>query len=112
MRKIIAGVGIVTMAGVWGMQNAVAVEDDGSIRDFKAVESAMQAHDKQVYTGNADVDFRRRLIVKRQGIIDMAEVAMAHAKDPQTEALARKVIANQRRDIAEMQQWLKSTHVE
>ena len=58
------------------------------------------------YTGDADVDFRVHMIPHHQGAIDMARVAMRHAKDPWTRQLAEAVIVEQQREIAEMQAWL------
>ena len=85
---------------------AASGADEGAVRDFKAVEAAMKSR-PATYTGNPDVDFRKHLIASRQAIIGMAEVTISHTADPETEALARKVIANQKRDIAEMDAWLK-----
>jgi hypothetical protein len=59
------------------------------------------------YTGDPDVDFRVQMIPHHQGAIDMAGVAMRHAKDPWTRQLAETVIVEQQREIAEMQAWLK-----
>jgi uncharacterized protein (DUF305 family) len=64
-------------------------------------------HDMAVpYTGNADVDFRAKMIPHHQGAIDMAKVALAHAKDETTKALAAQIIKDQEREIAEMREWL------
>ncbi len=87
---------------------ADADTDSAAVRDFKVVDEAVRRHAKLEYTGNPDVDFRKHLIAKRQEIIGMAEVVIAHTSDPVTEALATKVIANQKRDIAEMKRWLES----
>ena len=57
-------------------------------------------------TGDQDVDFARMMIPHHQGAIDMARVAMKHAKDPWTRQLAEAVIVEQQREIAEMQAWL------
>ena len=59
------------------------------------------------YTGNPDADFRIQMIPHHQGAIDMAQVAMRHAKDPWTRQLAEGVIVEQQREIAEMQAWLQ-----
>ena len=59
------------------------------------------------YTGNADVDFRTHMIPHHQGAIEMAKVALKHAKDPETKRMAQKIIDDQEKEIAEMQDWLK-----
>ena len=55
------------------------------------------------YTGDPDVDFRVQMIPHHQGAIDMARVALRHAKDPWTRQMAEGVIVEQQREIAEMQ---------
>ncbi len=59
------------------------------------------------YTGDADVDFRTHMIPHHQGAIEMAKVALQHAKDPETKKLAETITVDQEREIAEMQAWLK-----
>jgi uncharacterized protein (DUF305 family) len=59
------------------------------------------------YTNNTDVDFVRGMIPHHQGAIDMAKVQLAHGRDPAIRAMAEKIIADQQREIGEMQDWLK-----
>ena len=77
-----------------------------STREFEAADSAMMKAMAIPYTGNADVDFRRHMIPHHEGAVAMAQVALRHAKDAATKALAEAVIREQEREIAEMKDWL------
>ena len=47
------------------------------------------------------------MIPHHQGAVEMAKVALKHAKDPETKRMAQKIIDDQEKEIAEMQEWLK-----
>jgi uncharacterized protein (DUF305 family) len=85
---------------------APAVPETPATRAFKAAHERMMQAMGLPYTGDPDVDFRVQMIPHHQGAIDMARVAMAHAKNPWTRQLAESVIVEQQREIAEMQAWL------
>ena len=80
--------------------------DTPAVREYKAAHARMMRDMDISFTGNPDVDFRRHMIPHHQGAIDMARVALRHAKDPWTRQLAEAVIIEQQREIAEMQAWL------
>ena len=105
------GMGNMGMMDMESMQTMMktmmpAPGDAASTKDFKSADMKMM-HDMAVpYTGNADIDFRAKMIPHHQGAIDMAKVALAHAKDETTKALAAQIIKDQEREIAEMREWL------
>jgi len=86
--------------------------------DSPATQGYRQANEKMhrdmniPFSGNADVDFVRGMIPHHQGAIDMAKVALQHAKDEQIRKWATDVIREQEREIAEMQTWLKKKGVQ
>ena len=84
----------------------VSASEAPSVAAFKAAHNRMMSSMDVPYTGDPDVDFRRHMIPHHQGAIEMAEVAMRHAKNPWTRQLAEAVIVEQQREIAEMQAWL------
>ena len=51
-------------------------------------------------TGNPDVDFAMMMRVHHQGAITMAEAQLKDGKDPDMLKLARKIIADQKKEIA------------
>ena len=81
--------------------------DPQSTKDFKAADMRMMHDMNTPYSGNPDVDFRRKMIPHHQGAIDMAKVALQHARDPETKNMAQKIIDDQQKEITEMQAWLK-----
>jgi uncharacterized protein (DUF305 family) len=81
--------------------------DPASTKDFKAADMQMMHNMHVPYTGNPDVDFRTHMIPHHQGAVEMAKVALKHAKDPETKRMAQKIIDDQEKEIAEMQDWLK-----
>jgi hypothetical protein len=83
-----------------------ASPDTPAVREYKAAHAKMMRDMDIVFTGNPDVDFRRHMIPHHQGAIDMARVALRHAKDPWTRQFAEAIIIEQQREIAEMQAWL------
>lgn len=82
-------------------------KDDASTKDFKAADMAMMKDMAVAYTGNPDVDFRTHMIPHHKGAVAMARVALKHAKDPSTKAMAQKIIDDQEKEIGEMEAWLK-----
>ncbi len=59
------------------------------------------------YTGDADVDFNKQMRTHHLAAIDMAEVQLANGKDAETRALASKIIADQKREVAQIDAWLQ-----
>lgn len=102
------GMGTMSMESMQAMMKTMmpAPGDAASTKDLKSADMKMM-HDMAVpYTGNADIDFRTKMIPHHQGAIDMAKVALAHAKDETTKTLAAQIIKDQEREIAEMREWL------
>jgi uncharacterized protein (DUF305 family) len=81
--------------------------DPPSTKDFKAADMKMMHNMHVPYTGNPDVDFRTHMIPHHRGAVEMAKVALKHAKDPETKRMAQRIIDDQEKEIAEMQDWLK-----
>lgn len=82
-------------------------KDDALTKEFKAADMAMMKDMDVPYTGDADVDFRTHMIPHHKGAVAMAKVALKHAKDPATKAMAQKIIDDQTTEIADMEAWLK-----
>lgn len=108
------GLGLVGSAHAQGMKDHGSMssmkpdpKDDASTKDFKAADMAMMKDMDVAYTGNPDVDFRTHMIPHHKGAVAMAKVALMHAKDPETKAMAQKIIDDQEKEVGEMEAWLK-----
>lgn len=76
-------------------------------REFKAASARMMRANKSVpFTGDADVDFRTHMIPHHQGAIDMARVALRHARSPWTRQIAQAIITAQEQEIYKFRGWL------
>ncbi len=69
----------------------------------KAMMDAMQGMEP---SGDTDKDFAVMMIEHHKGAIDMAKVQLEHGDDPELRALAEKIIADQEKEISQMQEWL------
>ncbi|MFP5517290.1 MAG: DUF305 domain-containing protein [Alphaproteobacteria bacterium] len=58
-------------------------------------------------TGDADQDFARMMLSHHRGAVDMAKVLLQYGKDPELRAFAQKIVDDQTREIAQLQDWLK-----
>jgi uncharacterized protein (DUF305 family) len=82
-----------------------------STQGYRQANEAMHRNMDIAFSGDPDVDFVRSMIPHHQGAIDMAKVALQHAKDEQVRKWAADVIREQEREIAEMQAWLRKKGV-
>lgn len=77
-----------------------------AVREFKAAHARMMRNMAMPFTGEPDVDFRMHMIPHHQGAIEMARVALRHAKDPWTRQNAEAIIIAQQQESYEFQNWL------
>lgn len=91
-----------------GMQGKPAASDpmQGGM-DMKAM--MKDNNDKMTgmkMTGNADADFAMMMRMHHQGAIDMAEAQLRSGKDPEMLKMAKKIIADQKKEIAQFDKYL------
>lgn len=90
------------------LQQELSGQSAGSAtREFKAAGARMMRRSMAVpFTGDADVEFRTNMIPHHQGAIDMARVALRHAKNAWTRQAAQAIITAQQHEIYQFRAWL------
>jgi uncharacterized protein (DUF305 family) len=84
-----------------------AMPQTDSVADqLAAINSRMHMDMDVQSSGNPDVDFVRAMIPHHQGAIEMAQVILAHGKDPEVRKLADEIVKAQESEIAWMRAYL------
>ncbi len=91
------------MAGM-AMSEPAATDSDATIGYKESMNAMMR--DAPAYTGDADVDFMQQMRVHHVAAIAMSETQLEHGRDAEARALAEQIIAEQRREIAQIDAWL------
>ena len=84
---------------------APAADTGRAATAFRAVDDNMMKAMNRPMTGNADQDFVAGMLPHHAGAVAMAKVEIRYGKDPEMLRLARRIIAAQQIEIAEMQAW-------
>lgn len=87
---------------------AAAVGESPAVEGYRAASEKMHRDMGSTYSGDADLDFARGMIPHHQGAIDMARVVLQHGKSFEIRKLAQEIIAAQEKEIAFLQEWIKS----
>jgi hypothetical protein len=85
---------------------APAAGDSAATRGYKQSMMRM-VQGMPPFTGDADIDFNKQMRVHHLAAVDMAEAQLANGKDEPTKALARKIIAEQKKEVAQIDAWLQ-----
>ena len=68
--------------------------------------SGMDGMQKMQMSGDTDKDFAMMMKIHHQGAVDMAQMELAHGKSPVMKAMAKTIIAAQKKEIAQFDRWL------
>nr|WP_297352957.1 DUF305 domain-containing protein [uncultured Caldimonas sp.] len=86
---------------------AAAASGGGSEQMHRQMMSGMQSMQSMKPSGDVDKDFAKMMRVHHQQAVDMAEVELKHGRSPELKAMARKIIEDQRKEIAQLDKWLQ-----
>ena len=75
--------------------------------DMKAtMMTGMDEMQKMQLSGDVDKDFAMMMKMHHQQALSMAEMELAHGKSAEMKATAKQIIAAQKKEIAQFDQWL------
>ena len=72
----------------------------------KSMMTGMDGMNKMAMSGNTDKDFAMMMKIHHQQAVDMSEMELAHGKSPEMKAMAKQIIAAQKKEIAKFDQFL------
>ena len=95
-------------SGHQGHDTASGPSSGGSQQMMKSMMDGMNQMHSMKMTGDPDRDFAAMMKKHHQMAIEMAQVELNSGKDEKMKAMARKMIEDQRKDIKELDDWMKS----
>ena len=78
----------------------------GSADMKQSMMSGMDGMQKMQMSGDTDKDFATMMKMHHQQAVEMAQMELAHGKSPEMKAMSKKIIAAQKKEIAEFDRWL------
>ena len=95
------------MASSASMPMGAIQSGSGGSADMKqSMMSGMDSMQKMQMSGDTDKDFAMMMKIHHQGAVDMAQMELAHGKSPVMKAMAKNIIAAQKKEIAQFDRWL------
>lgn len=109
MKKIAAVVSVIALLAV----TAVRADQTEDVKQMhEAYGQSMGAMKDDMHHGmmsdDPDVAFAAGMLPHHEGAVEMAKIELKYGKDPEMLELARKIVAAQAAEIAQMKNWLKA----
>jgi uncharacterized protein (DUF305 family) len=79
----------------------------GSADMKQSMKAGMDSMQSMTMSGDMDKDFAVMMKMHHQQALDMAEMQLAHGKSPELKTMAKKIIAGQKKEIAQFDRWLE-----
>jgi uncharacterized protein (DUF305 family) len=79
----------------------------GSQAMHKSMMSGMDSMGQMKMSGDTDKDFAMMMKMHHQQGIEMAKIEAEHGKSPEMKALAKKIMAEQKKEIAQLDKFLQ-----
>lgn len=89
------------------MGSVASASSKGSEEMHSRMQSGMQQMQQMKPTGDTDRDFAMMMRMHHQQALDMARAEIEHGKSTELKAIARKIVKDQTKEIAQFDAWLK-----
>ena len=87
-------------------QSHMQAGKSGSEGMKESMMTGMDSMQKMSMSGDSDKDFAMMMKIHHQQALDMAQMELEHGKSPAMKTMAHKIIAAQKKEIAQFDQWL------
>ena len=95
---------------VWSSAQSAAMAEElhmGTSMDMSHTMDSMDEKMKSMpMSGDMDYDFAMKMRIHHQGALDMAKSELDNGKNPEMRAMAKKIIAAQKKEIAQFDKWI------
>lgn len=91
-----------------GMASSGAMSAHGSEAMSQHMMEGMRKMQGMKMSGNHDKDFAMMMKMHHQQALEMAQMELDHGKSPEMKAMAKKIIAAQKKEIGELERWIKA----
>lgn len=78
----------------------------GSADMKQAMMTSMDGMQKMPMSGDTDMDFAMMMKMHHQQALNMAEMQLKQGKSPEMKAMAKRIIAAQKKEIGEFDRWM------
>lgn len=72
----------------------------------KSMKTGMDSMQNMPMSGDTDKDFAMMMKIHHQQAVEMAQIELKNGKSPKMKAMAKNIIAAQKKEIAEFDKWL------
>ena len=95
---------------VWSLVQSAPMAEESHMGTSMDMSHSMDSMDEKMksmpMSGDVDYDFAMMMRIHHQGALDMAKSELDHGKNPEMRAMAKKIIAAQKKEIAQFDKWI------
>ena len=95
---------------VWSLAQSAPMAEESHMDTSMDMGHTMDSMDEKMksmpMSGDVDYDFAMMVRIHHQGALDMAKSELDNGKNPEMRTMAKKIIAAQKKEIAQLDKWI------